>query len=591
MQHTANFKVDSRLSSILGNGYLSCERALRELVDNAWDADALHVSITLPSIVSKDPIIISDDGHGMIEKELRQEYLNIANPRLSRKGDHTPQLNRLVKGRRGIGKFAGLVLADIMEVKTTANGIETSLVVDRKELEKGDIDIETVPLQISTAPCKKEQHGTTVILRELNSRLSFPDEGKLSELLARDYGKENSIEISINGRRVTNYDVHGETITTTIEIAPQTYANVTYTIADKPLPPRKAGLILREGNKSIGKPGFWGVENIETISPRLRNRIVGEIIVPHGSLELTASGADLLEGDKTAETISKALCANIVENLERTHTKEFNLAKARWQRDLNNRLSKLPEFRREIVRGRIERLVQRSYQEGEKEERITVLVNLVLDALEMDEYWTVCHTIEDSDKTDVLNFSKALHEFGLADLAFVANQTSRRLTFLKGLAELARNKQTLESQMHNAIADNLWMFGPEYSMMASNSTLATIVEEFIGEKYSALDSNHRPDLLLNGGPDGSRLLIEFKRPSITVNWDAEAQAKRYADVLGAKLNIVPKIFIIGGEVDGKMREEYKNPNIKFFSYLGLIAQAQSNLEWLISELQSNGMRS
>lgn len=591
MQHTANFKVDSRLSSILGNGYLSCERALRELVDNAWDADALHVSITLPSIVSKDPIVISDDGHGMIEKELRQEYLNIANPRLGRKGDRTPLLNRFVKGRRGIGKFAGFVLADIMEIKTTANGMETSLVVDRRELEKGDIDIETVPLLISTAPCKKGQHGTTVILRELNPRLSFPDEVKLSELLARDYGKENSIEISINGRRVTNYDVHGETITTTIEIAPQTYANVTYTIAEKPLPPRKAGLILREGNKSIGKPGFWGVENIETISPRLRNRIVGEIIVPPGSLELTASGADLLEGDKTAETISKTLCANIVENLERTHTREFNLAKARWQRDLNNRLSKIPEFRREIARGRIERLVQRSYQEGEKEERITVLVNLVLDALEMDEYWTVCHTIEDSDKTDVYDFSKALHEFGLADLAVVANQTSRRLIFLKSLAELARNKDTLESQMHNAIADNLWMFGPEYSMMASNSTLATIVEEFIGEKYNAPDSNHRPDLLLNGGPDGSRLLIEFKRPSITVDWNAEAQAKKYADVLGEKLNIVPKIFIIGGEVDGRMREEYKNPNIHFFSYLGLITQAQSNLEWLISELKSKGMRS
>ena len=37
------FQVDSRLATLLSQEYPSSERALKELVDNAWDADAEHV--------------------------------------------------------------------------------------------------------------------------------------------------------------------------------------------------------------------------------------------------------------------------------------------------------------------------------------------------------------------------------------------------------------------------------------------------------------------------------------------------------------------------------------------------------------------
>src|SRR5258708_22456332 len=118
MAKTANFSVDPRLASILGENYSSSERALRELVDNSWDAEATIVKITLPDILNESPIIIADNGSGMKEQELRQEYLNIANPRSTRKGEKTPNLHRTVKGRRGIGKFAGLIFAGEMEVDT-----------------------------------------------------------------------------------------------------------------------------------------------------------------------------------------------------------------------------------------------------------------------------------------------------------------------------------------------------------------------------------------------------------------------------------------------------------------------------------------
>jgi HSP90 family molecular chaperone len=111
------FQVDSRLATLLSQEYSSSERALKELVDNAWDADAEHVSIVLPAPLSGNSIVIQDDGTGMTEEELRRHYLSIATDRRSRRGERTVAKNRPVKGRKGIGKFAGLMAAAAMTLE------------------------------------------------------------------------------------------------------------------------------------------------------------------------------------------------------------------------------------------------------------------------------------------------------------------------------------------------------------------------------------------------------------------------------------------------------------------------------------------
>ena len=91
------FQVDSRLATLLSQEYRSTERALKELVDNAWDADADQVSIQLPKPLSGEPIVIRDDGTGMTEEELRRHYLTIAKDRRSARGERTTGKNRQVK--------------------------------------------------------------------------------------------------------------------------------------------------------------------------------------------------------------------------------------------------------------------------------------------------------------------------------------------------------------------------------------------------------------------------------------------------------------------------------------------------------------
>ena len=56
------FKVDTGLASLLSESYRSPEKALKELIDNAWDAEASHVEITLPEPLSGDAIVVEDNG-------------------------------------------------------------------------------------------------------------------------------------------------------------------------------------------------------------------------------------------------------------------------------------------------------------------------------------------------------------------------------------------------------------------------------------------------------------------------------------------------------------------------------------------------
>ena len=167
MNKYARFAVDTRLAALLGDNYRSTEQAIKELVDNAWDADAGEVSITLPTDMSAEPIIVTDDGSGMTEEELRSEYLKVARDRRNTRGNVTPSKQRKVRGRRGVGKFAGLMVADQMVIATTARGKTSTLTLTRSHLVETQEDFESVDFPLTSEDCSETAHGTTITLSDL----------------------------------------------------------------------------------------------------------------------------------------------------------------------------------------------------------------------------------------------------------------------------------------------------------------------------------------------------------------------------------------------------------------------------------------
>ena len=95
--------------------------------------------------------------------------------------------------------------------------------------------------------------------------------------------------------------------------------------------------------------------------------------------------------------------------------------------------------------------------------------------------------------------------------------------------------------------------------MASNEQLQSIIRDYTQQHYEGPDAKDRPDLFLAGNTLKQHLLVEFKRPSVAVGRDAEAQANEYADTLTDRLGMSLQILIIGGEVDPKLQDEGRAP--------------------------------
>jgi len=583
MSEKANFKVDPRLAKLLGESYRSTEYALKELVDNAWDAEATAISITLPDPMTLDPILIEDNGNGMTEQELRREYLTIANDRCSRKGDRTPRLKRLVKGRKGIGKFAGLMVASVMDVRTVARKKKTQVVISKESLLSEEKDLERINLPITVSETSDDISGTTVILTGLNQRYEFPRADKLKGLLMLEYGREHDVAITVNGEKLGVEDLPGEHFTHEENVIEAGSIRLNFKISNGSKPLKQAGIAIRVSGKIVGRSSFFGLEDDPEIPPKLLKKVYGELEADglEDSDSITADWGDVIENSKAFQALKPVVQAYIKNAVEQVFKREVALQRGRLQQQINRRLAEMPEYRRRFARIALEKVMKRFF--GESDEKVEVLVSVVLDAFEKDEYWQVLKQIDESRDSDIEAFVSALEEFGLLDMALMANQAQSRLKLLDSLEALIRNPDTLEMAIHKVIEANLWVLGYEYSLIASNKTTARTIEEYTNTKFVGERAAKRPDLFLAQNLRGNYLLIEFKRPSKPITRDDQNQVTEYRDDLEPKFGEI-EILLLGKCRDLKALIQNDPPRMKVYGYEALISSARTQLDWLLKEL-------
>ena len=586
MPRSAHFQVDPRLAALLGEGYRTTEAALKELVDNAWDADAENVWITLPTNpVTADAIVVRDDGSGMTTNEVEHEYLNIASDRRSRKGETTPLHKRKVKGRKGIGKFAGLAAADHMRVETTARQRTTAISLDKVMLLAARRDIEKVALPLDETDAVPGAKGTTITLTSLNQNLNFPTEEALRAALVHEYGRAKDFAITVNGSLLTVEDLPGPGFTHEEVLAQGATAVLRFKIADGTRAPKQPGIVLKVAGKVVGPPSFFGLEQDEDIPGRVRKRLYGEVEVDALEDFVTADWGAVIENSKLFQQVRGWVAGHARTALYSTHKRDIDLQRARLQREINRRLEKLPEHRRAFAQAAIERVLSKFY--WDREDRRKAIAEVVLDALEHDEYWTVLHRIHEARDNDVCVFADALGQFGLLDLALIAQRATYRLTFLDGLDKLIADARTVEKDVHTAIEQSLWVLGPKYALMASNRTLTRIVSEYLDKTYTGTRAAKRPDLLLADDFSDRYLLIEFKRPSHPLGREDAAQAQIYRDELSPYVSAKPiDIVLLAGKRDPGMDARYDTVDLRFHTYGDVLSRARSELNWLLKSLSA-----
>jgi hypothetical protein len=117
--------VASRIVDALSSGlYESPAACLKELVNNAYDADAKVVQIYVKP--DADQIVIQDDGTGLSRDEFVKHFSRISESHKRDAGELTSTRRRPKVGKIGIGFIAANELCDVMELESTkAGSIET----------------------------------------------------------------------------------------------------------------------------------------------------------------------------------------------------------------------------------------------------------------------------------------------------------------------------------------------------------------------------------------------------------------------------------------------------------------------------------
>jgi hypothetical protein len=572
------FQVDSRLATLLSQEYSSSERALKELVDNAWDADAEQVTILLPKPLSGDPLVIQDDGTGMTEEELRRHYLSIASDRRSRRGERTAGKNRLVKGRKGIGKFAGLMAAAVMTLETRARGRLCSITLRLDDLSQVD-DIEQLNIGLQSDPCGPELHGTTITLSDLHQGLAYPDANRLRQILLQDYGRQDDFAITIDGKRLDVDDVSGSYSEQEEELPSAGKVKLRFSISDGKSGLRQPGITLRVDGKAVGRPGFFGLDQRDDFPSKLLRKLYGEIEADGLRDHITAGWDAAVENSELLREVEGYVQPILREAYEQQYRREIQLAQARLQRAILTRLSALPEHKRVFADRAIKKILDKYY--GEPESKVEPVVNVLLEAMERSDYRILLEHIAEATPGDVAGVAERLDEFGLAEMAFLVQQATARQVFLDQLDALARDAATTEAVLHKALERNLWVFGPEYSLFSSNSTLRRQVEDVLGKTYTGDKADKRPDLLLNENLGGQYLLIEFKRPSHALNHDDYVQAIGYRHELAKYLGSPIQVLLVGGSRSSDFPTDNREPHVEARIFGQVISTARRQIEWLL----------
>lgn len=180
----AKFKVDSRLiTQILGSEIIESHSiAFAEQIKNAQDAGASEVTIDFSNI-KNDEIIITDNGNGMSELEVEEDWFLLGN---SKKDGEAS-----TSGGKGIGRLSLFKIGDSFQVKTSNGHEVTTFSISNKELMKEKTESFETDLYTEI---RNESIGTQIKIKELDNEIILKEiELELNNLLSDD----NKLDLKI----------------------------------------------------------------------------------------------------------------------------------------------------------------------------------------------------------------------------------------------------------------------------------------------------------------------------------------------------------------------------------------------------------
>ena len=278
----------SHLVAIGERLYAESVELLRELVNNAYDADAAEVRISL----SDDEITVADNGSGMDFKGLKQ-YFNIGSP-FKKQNPVSPKFKRTRIGEFGIGKFSVLSACEHFEVFTKKGNFAGTVFFDKSEWHSQSGEWE-LSLQRETVS-EEAPDGSKVVLRGLKKKFDIESvERRLIETLPL---KAPDFNVYLNGKKLLPRALMGRKMPFLEGTDPGIIHGEIVILPASKGTHEEAGVLVRVKQVSVRRLSF-GIES------NLLPRITGEVNADF--LPLTTDRNDFLRDTREFKIFSKAM--------------------------------------------------------------------------------------------------------------------------------------------------------------------------------------------------------------------------------------------------------------------------------------------
>jgi len=559
-------KLDGRIIDHLGiQMYQSATAALAELVANAWDANAENVWITLPDSLDGASITIKDDGVGMTFAECESRYLNVGYCRRGKKAKEFVAGNRPVLGRKGIGKFAGFGIAEIIEVDTTSKetGERTVFQLNLDSL-RGDQYIGPGKnIEAKRYPPSKDgakRQGTTVTLRKLSLK-KLQNVEQFRKSMARRFlllEWASKFKVWVNKKSLPDEDLSGVEYEFPSDYTPE----------NKP-----AGLVMT--------PDGWGIEKLRggrEIRWRIRfyrdpideEELCGISVFSGVKLAQTPFYFNLtggLGGQHGQEYVSGIVKADYLDQLgedviaterqrvnweheEAIPLEEWGQARLKellrlWKErrgeaknkliegkisGFSQRLGKLPSHERRTVKAALAKI---GSIEALSNEQFELLAQALLKAWEQGRLHELIDGIAHRNNLEAPELLELLAEADVLTALNIAEVVKTKLEAVRSLKRLVKRRR-LENKLRDYLAERPYLLMPGWETFAKEIRVENIMAE--AAKEAGLKEKQyagRLDLALSS--HRQLLVIEFMRPDLPADHDHLQRCQTYVNIIREKV--------------------------------------------------------
>lgn len=266
----------SHLTTIGTRLYAESLDLVRELVANAYDADAGVVKINL----TESELVVEDDGGGMDREGLTQ-YFTIGSD-FKKLHPTSPVYHRQRIGEFGIGKFAVLSLCNRFSIYTKKEEYTATVMFDKEQFESNN----QWEIPIFEQSSSSGGSGTKVTLHDLRYPVGIDElERRLRQQLPLS---QKDFRVLLNGNRITAHVVPGRRYKIR-EFTPHGVIAGEIIISSLLLPSEQVGVAVKVKGMTIRREMF-GLETLHQLASR---RLTGEINVDF--LPLTSARDNFLK--------------------------------------------------------------------------------------------------------------------------------------------------------------------------------------------------------------------------------------------------------------------------------------------------------